>query len=163
MDLELNGAKLRVYECGKIERFGKIVWNAQEHTWFELKGTIRIHTCGYQEHHTTINKKIYITSRIIYLAFHQDWEIHDSSKNNTIDHIDRNPLNNHISNLRVFTMAEQALNREYVINAKGYSFNKKNKKWHSQITINRKKIHLGYFDTEADAHQAYLTAKLNPV
>ena len=32
------------------------------------------------------------------------------------------------------------------------------KKWRSQINVNRKKINLGYFKTELDAHQAYLNA-----
>ena len=163
MDLELNGAKLRVYEDGKIERFGKKMWNSQEFTWYELKGCIRIDKRGYQSHITMINRKSYITSRIIYFAFNQNWEIHNLSKNNTIDHIDRNSINNRINNLRVFTMAEQALNRDYVINAKGYSLYKG--KWRARIKINGKQIYLGYFEKEEDASIAYQTAKnkLNPV
>lgn len=160
MELELNGAKIRVYEDGRVERFGKIVWNAQEFTWNELKGTIRIQkNCGYQCHETNINQKKYHTSRIIYFAFNQNWEIHNSSPNNTIDHIDRNSLNNHINNLRVATMAEQTLNREYK-NQKGYSFIKSRNKWQARIRINRKRIHLGLFDTEEEASIAYQTAKL---
>lgn len=104
MELELNGAKLRVYEDGRIEKFGKKHWNSQEHSWFELKGCICIQKCGYYCHSTTINRKKYTTSRIIYLAFNPSWEIHDSKKNNTIEHIDRNSLNNHINNLKVIKL-----------------------------------------------------------
>ena len=34
------------------------------------------------------------------------------------------------------------------------------KKWHAQIKLNGKSIHLGYFDKEEDAKNAYLKAKL---
>ena len=159
MEIKLNETRLRVYECGKIEKFGKISWNSKE-TWFELKGTIFIHPkSGYKSHKTKINKKEYITSRIIYFAFNQDWDIHNSSKNNSIDHIDRISLNNHISNLRVANASEQALNRDYVINAKGCYWHKNKQKWIAQIRI-KKLIHIGSFDTENEAHQAYLDAKL---
>ena len=155
MEIELNGAKLRVYECGKIERFG--TRSSKEEKWFEMKGSINIQKNGYQNHRTEINKKNYTTSRIIYLAFNPDWDIHDSSQNNSIDHIDRNSLNNNLSNLRVATALEQVLNREFK-NAKGYYFNKG--KWKAQIKINGKQIYLGYFKTEQEASLAYQTYKL---
>jgi hypothetical protein len=156
MELNLNGAKLRVYEDGKIEKFGKRN-RSKEETWFQLKGSILTKTNNYQIHHTSINKKYYITSRIIYFAFHPDWKIHDSNQNNTIDHIDRNSLNNNLSNLRIFTSSEQSQNRNFVINANGYYF--RNDKYESSIRINGKKKYLGSFDTEEEAHQTYLNAK----
>ena len=164
MELELNGTKLCVYGDGRIERFGKKRWNSQEFTWNELKGYIYTDKKdGYMSHKIKINKKVYKTSRIIYLANNPDWDINDSSKNNTIDHINRDSLDNRISNLRVATMAEQNLNKECVINAKGYCFDKG--KWRASIKINGKRIHLGYFEKEEDASIAYQTAKnkLNPV
>ena len=156
MEFELNDAKLRVYEDGRIERFGKIVWNAQKFTWHELKGCILIHPkSGYQSHKTTINYKLYTTARVIFYAYFPDlFDINDPIT--TIDHINRNSLDNRISNLRVATRTEQNLNREFK-NAKGYYWNKG--KWHAQIQINGKQIHLGYFNTEQDARQAYLNAK----
>ena len=156
MEFELNGAKLRVYECGKIERFGKITSSKKE-TWHKLKGSIHINKSGYQCQQTLINKKLYITSRIIYYAFNQDWDIHNVSSNNSIDHIDRDSINNHISNLRVANMSEQNLNKDCVINQKGYYFDRG--KWKAQIRINGKQIYLGYFEKEEDARQSYLNAK----
>ena len=38
---------------------------------------------------------------------------------------------------------------------KGVSFSKENKKWKAQIKARRKIKHLGYFDTEIEAAQAY--------
>ena len=72
-----------------------------------------------------------------------------------VDHIDKNKMNNNLSNLRMLTHQENTFNT----NAKGYYFNKSAKKFLAKICINGKKIHLGYFDTEAEARQAYLDAK----
>ena len=42
---------------------------------------------------------------------------------------------------------------------KGYSWNNQKNKWGARIKINQKIIHLGFFDKEEDAHNAYLVAK----
>ena len=157
MEFELNGAKLRVYECGKIERFGFKRNTSKEETWHELKGTIWIHPkSGYNKHQTTINGKSFTTSRVIFYAYFPDlFDINDPITE--IDHINRNSLDNRIINLRVATRTEQILNRDCVINAKGYSWYKG--KWQARIRINGKQKHLGYFNTEEEARQAYLNAK----
>ena len=161
MEIELNGAKLRVYEDGLIERFGLKQWLVKEQTWNECKGTIQINKqSGYKRHTISIDKKQYITSRVIYKAFNPTWDITDNSKNNTIDHINRNSLDNRLSNLRVFTAKEQILNRDYVINQKGYFFKKSRNNWYSYIYINGKQKYLGSFDTEEEASKAYQDAKI---
>ena len=70
-----------------------------------------------------------------------------------LDHINRDRCDNRISNLRIVNPQQNGFNTT----AKGYFF--QDGKWRSQITINRKKIHLGYFNTEDEARQAYLIAK----
>jgi hypothetical protein len=42
---------------------------------------------------------------------------------------------------------------------KGYSWDAQKQKWKARIKINQRLRHLGYFDREEDAHQAYLVAK----
>ena len=42
---------------------------------------------------------------------------------------------------------------------KGYSWDNQKQKWKARIKINQRIRHLGYFDTEEQAHEAYLTAK----
>ena len=71
-----------------------------------------------------------------------------------IDHINGIKDDNRIENLRSVTNHQNQFNKK---NTKGYYFFYK--KWKSAITVNGKKKHLGYFDTEQEAHQAYLDAK----
>lgn len=73
-----------------------------------------------------------------------------------IDHIDGNRTNNFLVNLRVVTHQQNCMNRT---KAKGYCWHKITKKWISSIKVTGKLKHLGYFNTEAEARQAYLDAK----
>jgi hypothetical protein len=73
-----------------------------------------------------------------------------------IDHINGVRDDNRICNLRSITNQQNQWNRT---TAKGYSFHKPLNKWRAKIVLNSKHIHLGYFDIEDDAHQAYLNAK----
>lgn len=73
-----------------------------------------------------------------------------------VDHINHNGLDNRRSNLRIVSRSENQWNRR---NPKGYTWWERTKKWQACIKRDRRKIHLGYFDTEQQAHQAYLDAK----
>lgn len=75
----------------------------------------------------------------------------------SIDHINGIKDDNRICNLRSVTNQENAFNRT---KAKGYYWNKRDKKWQANIKLNGKSINLGYFITEEEARQAYLDAKL---
>jgi hypothetical protein len=154
VEFELNGAKLKVYENGDIFSF-RYTGNSKEKKWIQSKGGIKTNKDGYKFHRTKINKKQYITSRIIYKAFNLDWDI-TIIKDNEIDHISRDSLDNNLSNLRIATSHEQALNRNFVVNARGYYF--RNGKYEAQICVNNKIIHLGTYSTAEEAHNAYLVA-----
>jgi len=73
-----------------------------------------------------------------------------------VDHIYHNTLDNRKSQLRIVTQQENNWNLKDI---KSYRFRKDCNKWISYIKINRKRKHLGYFDNEEDAKQAYLDAK----
>ena len=73
-----------------------------------------------------------------------------------IDHINGIRDDNRIINLRSVTRQQNQWNRK---TAKGYYLDKKTNKFNSQIYLNRKRIRLGYFDTEEEARNAYLKAK----
>jgi len=80
------------------------------------------------------------------------------------DHINGNGLDNRRSNLRVCTPSQNKMNsKTYRTNKsgfKGVSFYKRDRNWSAQITMNFKKVHLGYFSTPGLAHVAYCNAAL---
>lgn len=84
------------------------------------------------------------------------------------DHIDQNGLNDQRSNLRPATKSQNAANRgpkPGTSRYKGVSWHKKIKKWRSCIerreSGRRKQHHLGYFEKEEMAAQAYDQAARN--
>ena len=98
-----------------------------------------------------INGKIYAAHRLIYIMHNGD-----IPKDLQIDHINGVRNDNRIENLRLVNSNENQWNRK---TAKGYCWHKTMGKWVASIKANGKQKHLGYFDNEKDAHQAYLDAK----
>lgn len=80
------------------------------------------------------------------------------------DHIDGNGLNNIRANLRVCLPIQNTRNRKMCSRNKsgmrGVSWYKRDQKWHAQIMVNRKQIHLGYFDNIFDAAKEYNLAAI---
>jgi hypothetical protein len=72
-----------------------------------------------------------------------------------IDHINRIKDDNRICNLRNGTQQQNMLNMD----CKGYYYNKLAKKYQARIKLNQKNIHIGYYQTEAEARASYLAAK----
>ena len=73
-----------------------------------------------------------------------------------IDHIDGNPLNNSIENLRWVSRQENNLNaKNYGKYKKGVGYDKRRKNFFSQITVNKKRIHIGSYETEDEAHESF--------
>lgn len=80
------------------------------------------------------------------------------AKRFVVDHIDRNPLNNQKSNLRICTQSENVFNSGVRKNNKsgnvGVRFFKQINRWEAHIMKNRKKYHLGVFKTQEEAVEA---------
>ena len=104
-----------------------------------------------------INKKNYPAHRVVYFLCTGLWPIAQ------IDHIDGNPSNNRIENLREATVQENGQNRKLNINNcsgyQGVTFSKSTNKWQSQIKANGSYKYLGVFITAEEAHEAYKMAK----
>jgi hypothetical protein len=73
-----------------------------------------------------------------------------------IDHINGVKDDNRIINLRSVTHQQNMWNRK---NDKGYWFRKDTQKYQAKIQVNGKIKCIGHFNTEQEAHQAYLNAK----
>ena len=153
MEAVFNGRKIK-YENGELLRWycrnrGLDLKNPY---WKVIKQS---NSHGYKKVYIG---KTYLVHRVIYYIYNQDWDIDDSRRDNYIDHIDGNRQNNSIENIRVVNHSQNLWNT-YHTNCKGYYWNKINKKFVAYITVNYKMIHLGCFDLESNARNAYLDAK----
>lgn len=103
--------------------------------------------------------KRYLAHRLAWLYVHGKWPEHD------IDHINGNKSDNRMENLRD---VPNAINRQNMRRARsdsstskylGVHYHQAGKKWRARIQLNGKSIHVGMFDTEEEAHAAYIEAK----
>lgn len=93
------------------------------------------------------------------------WALHYGEiPDGLIDHIDGNPFNNKISNLRIATHSQNQMNRKRQSNNqsgfKGVSVQGGNRKfpYRASIMANGKRVGLGTFKTPEEAHEAYCQA-----
>lgn len=73
------------------------------------------------------------------------------------NHKNFNKLDNRLENLEVVTHRKNLSHRKIngVSKYTGVCWHKPSRKWLSKIYVNSKMKHLGYFDNELDAHNAY--------
>lgn len=90
----------------------------------------------------------YLAHRVAWLHFHGRWPAE------YIDHIDGDPSNNAIKNLREANSMENAR----CCRAKGFYQDKRTGRFTAQIRVNKKSIHLGTFDTAEAASSVYFAA-----
>ncbi|RYY51339.1 MAG: HNH endonuclease [Chitinophagaceae bacterium] len=125
-----------------------------EFTWKVAKGGKRV-----GDKAGSINDQGYLLiriNRIIYRAHRLAWiMMTGSSPINELDHVDGNRSNNKWSNLRDVTRLENKRNLGRITtNNSGHTgvmWYKAGSKWHAQITVEGKAIHLGYFENLEDA------------
>jgi hypothetical protein len=96
--------------------------------------------------------KQYLTHRVAWLLHYGSWPIGD------IDHIDGNPSNNRLDNLRDVSHSINLQNRKSATRKNKTGFLgvvKRKNKYAAHITKNGKQVYLGLFETAEFAHQAY--------
>lgn len=96
-----------------------------------------------------VSKKKVFLHRLAWLAVYGEFP------KGFIDHINKNRSDNRIENLRDATKVENGMNRKLSSNNKsgftGVSWSGTHKKWISQISDNKKRILIGYFDDKESA------------
>ncbi len=132
-------------------RDGELYWKIRRHS---IKiGTLAGYFCGGYRAVRFKGLQFY-SHRIIY-------EMHFGKipEGFEIDHIDTNPLNNKVENLRVATRSDNVRNiktpSHNTSGVKGVYWNKDAKKWCAQIGVEGKRKFIGYFSNIEDAAIAY--------
>ena len=141
------------YELHRRFRYedGKLFWRIRSARRIQIGDRAGTYSgTGYRLTH--INRTSYLEHRIIYAMFNYGVSLDGLQ----IDHLNHIIDDNRIENLELGTNSENQHNRF----PKGCRFVKGIGKWRADIRANYKRIYLGCFDTEAEAHRAYLEAKL---
>lgn len=96
----------------------------------------------------------YRAHQLIWLIHYREWPTSE------LDHINRNPEDNRIINLRIATRSENNANTGVRRNSKSglKGAYPEGKRWRASLTKDGRGIHLGRFETPEEAHRAYCEA-----
>jgi len=138
--IELTQGKLALVDDEDFEELNQYKWfaNKRGNTFYAVRNTKRPNRTKIRMHK----------------------EIMDTPKGLETDHIDGDGLNNCRPNLRVVTSRQNQQNRHTPKSSiyPGICWWKDRGKWRARIEINGKRKHLGLFDVEEEAYNAYLKA-----
>jgi hypothetical protein len=128
---------LRLFEY----RDGKLYWKVNKRNQTKIGFEAGTDHKGYRR--VQVGKNKYLSHRVIYL-------MHYGHMPKIVDHIDGNPENNNITNLRDATYQQNALNVKPRKDSKtGYQnvgYHKGQGRWYVHLTIYGKRTSLGYYD-----------------
>lgn len=100
-----------------------------------------------------LNRKRYRSHRLAWLYMTGEWP------KEHLDHINGVKDDNRWVNLREVTQQQNMFNKSSERNSsskyKGVHFHKVSRKWQTKISINKKPVHVGLFETEEEAALAY--------
>ena len=137
---------------------GKIYWKKQSgRRGVPGKEAGHANRAGYIE--IRLSKKTYLAHRIAWALFHETTEVPPM-----LDHINNCRADNRIENLRPATAQQNSRNRKPkktgTSQLKGVSWYSRHQKWQAQIRHEGKAIHLGYYNSQEEAHNVYREAAL---
>lgn len=155
---------------------GELFWKSRPPEAFTCSGQLSRETCsrtwntknaGKRALNTTssdgycrgeVAGRYLLAHRVIWAMIYGEWP------SQPIDHINGNPADNRISNLRSVSLSENQRNRRISKNNQsgvcGVSWRPTRKKWGAVIRAGGKQIHLGSFDLKADAIAARKAAEI---
>jgi len=150
-EISLVGGKVTMVDDEDFENLNKFKWYAcEKHNTYVVRGVLIP-----KEQRTTKKFK----TRLQYM--HRDILGCVKGDKKMVDHIDGNPLNNQKSNLRFVTPTQSSQNIHGMADhLKGAVYDKSRDKWKAEIRVNNKRMHIGRFETEQEAHAAYCAAAI---
>ena len=112
-----------------------------------------LQSAGYR--YVTIDGQKYLAHRLAWFYVHGAWP-------KEIDHINRDRLDNRMSNLRMATRSQNSMNKGRRSDNKsgvtGVTWHKGSQKWRAVCHMNGKQIQVGMFDSIEEAAKAYAEA-----
>lgn len=151
----LTDKKVREHIDYTIEEVAELIKYDPELGVFHTKEGALLKQCqNTYDFYCTINFK-----GNAYSAHRLAWVCYYGEVPNIIDHIDGNPTNNKISNLRNGDQRQNSRNKRMHREGRLVGAIKTGKpgRWQAVAYLNKIKHHLGYFNTELAAHEAYKT------
>lgn len=160
MNIESQDLMIEFFEYNP--NTGSLIFKERDKKWFKADWAAKMWNdqwagkevgcnCGKGYKRTQIFGKKVFVHRIC-------WVIANGLTDTDIDHINGVRVDNRISNLRLATRTQNRMNQGIPKNNKsgfvGVSWANKNGKWMASISINGKKINLGYFNDKQDAIKA---------
>lgn len=100
-----------------------------------------------------VDCKFYQAHRVAWAIYYGEWPDSD------IDHINHNPHDNRIDNLRLCDDSQNQANR-HCGPLRGITYHKRCKKWQAQIKVRGKNIYLGLFADKREAIASYRAAAI---
>jgi hypothetical protein len=106
---------------------------------------------GYYE--VTVGGRVYRAHRLAWFYVHGEWPA------DQIDHVNGDPSDNRLANLRPAARSQNNANRKRCPNASGYKgVSRDRTRWKAQICVDGQRFNLGYFGCPVEAHAAYVRA-----
>ena len=96
----INDKKIRMNKNDCLDLYSWRECKVKDNYWQKIKPTLDTNKYGYSSYRIGVNKKVFILSRVVYKLHNPDWDITNYSINNFIDHINGDPTDNKIENLR---------------------------------------------------------------
>lgn len=142
--IELTRGRSAIVDDGDLETLQRFTWQAafDGRYWYAVSSYLRDGRFGkYRMHRLIVG----------------------AGKDQFVDHINGDGLDNRRVNLRVCSRAENSRNRKpswFRRAPKGVAWHAKTRKWQARINFDRRQIHLGYFHTPEEAAAVYDAASL---
>lgn len=132
--IELTRGQITVVDVADFSELSKRSWSA--HPRRDGKGFYAVSSNGQRMHRVLLN----------------------AAPEQIVDHIDGDGLNNRRTNLRIGTQSQNCVNRKITPGIYLRGVQPKKRKWRACIKHQGKNKSLGYFNTEQEAHAAYVAA-----